>query len=162
MSKKRMSEVLSLEYRALLERLGDFEKALTWNSVNSLQEIVRSFEEHLLLHRRREEEALFPEMARHLPEHGEPVARRRLKGREYGESLKELRCSIQRGHRGKFLYQGHLFVTFLRDHLLGADRLLLPLADRILSPEEWTRVRKGFESIRSTSRPAALGDGVSA
>jgi len=161
MSQKRISEVLSLEYRALLERLGGFEKALTRNSVVSLQEIVRALEEHLLLHRRREEEALFPEMARHLPEHGAPVARRRLKGREHGETLKELRGSIQRGHRGMFLYQGQLFVTFLREHLLGADGLLLPLADRILSPVEWDRVRRGFESIRSTSRPVAPADVVS-
>jgi hemerythrin-like domain-containing protein len=154
-ARKKMSEVLALENRALLEKLTEFERALTRNSVNSLQEIVRSFEDHLLLHRRREEEALFPVMARHLPGHGEPVNRRRVKGREHGERLKELRGDIQRGHRGKFLYQGHLFVTFLRDHLLGADDVLLPLAERLLSPEEWERVRKGFESIRFTSKPVA-------
>jgi hemerythrin-like domain-containing protein len=155
MSKEKMSEVLSLENRALLERLSEFERALTRNSVNSLQEIVRSFEEHLLLLRRWEEEALFPAMARHLPGHGEPVTRRRLKGREHGERLKELRSNIQKGHRGKFLYQGHLFVTILRDHLLGAHSVLLPLAERLLSPGEWDRVRKGFESISFTGKGVA-------
>lgn len=162
MSKKRMSEVLSLEYRALLERLGEFERALTRNSVNSLQEIVRSLEEHVLLHRRREEEALFPAMARHLPGDGGPVHRRRLKDREHGERLKELRNSIQRGHRGSFHYQGHLFVTSLRDHLLGAGTFLIPLAERLLSLEEWNRVRQGFESIRKTSEPVAPEATVSA
>ena len=162
MSKKRLSEVLSLEYRALLERLGEFEKALTRNSVISLQEIVCSLEERLLLHRRREEEALFPAMARHLPGDGGPVHRRRLKGREHGERLKELRSNIQMGHRGRFLYQGQLFVTSLRDHLQGGGTFLLPLAERLLSLEEWARVRRGFESIRLATEPLAPESTVSA
>jgi hemerythrin-like domain-containing protein len=162
MNGKRMSEVLLQENRALLEKLDELEKALTRNSVVSLQGIAGSFEEHLLLHRRREEEALFPAMARHLPAHGEPLTRRRLKGREHGECLKELRSSIQKGHRGKFLYQGHLFATFLRDHLRGADSVLLPLAQRLLSPQEWDLVRKDFELIGFISRPVAFGAVVSA
>jgi|SRR6185369_449482 hemerythrin-like domain-containing protein len=162
MSQKRMSEVLSLEYRALLERLGEFEKALTRSSVIRLQEIVRSLEEHLLLHRRREEEALFPAMARHLPGEGGPVHRRRLKGREHGERLKELRSNIQIGHRGKFLYQGQLFVASLRDHLHGGGAQLLPLAVRLLSQEEWDRVRRGFESIRMAAEPVAPESTISA
>lgn len=161
MGKKRMSEVLSLEYRALLESLGRLEKALARNSVISLQELVRAFEEHLLLHGRREEEALYPAMARHLPGHGEPLTRRRIKAREHGERLKELRCSIQLGHRGRFTYQGHLFVTLLRDHLLGANDFLLPLAGRLLSAVEWEQVRRSFESIGALSRPLAPEAAVS-
>jgi hemerythrin-like domain-containing protein len=151
MIRNKVSEILSLENRVLLERLGEFERALTRNSVNSLQEIVRALEAQLLLQRRLEEEALFPAMARHLPGNGEPVKRRRLKGREHGERLKELRSNIQRGHRGKFLYQGHEFVTSLRDHLLGAGTVLIPLAERLLSLDEWDRVQKTFTSICFTS-----------
>jgi hypothetical protein len=160
MSKKRMSEILSLETRALLERLGEFEKALTRNSVISLQEIVRALEEHLLLHRRREEEALFPAMARHLPGDGGPVHRRRLKGREHGERLKELRSNIQMGHRGRFLYQGQLFVTSLRDHLQGGGAFLLPGGAAVVAGGMGSR-SPGFESIRMATEPVAPESTVS-
>jgi len=153
MSRKRMSEVLSLENQALLEKLAQFEKALSRDSVISLQELVRSFEERLLLHRRREEEALFPAMARHLPDHGQPLTRRRIKGREHGERLKELRDAIHVGHRGRFAYQGKFFIALLRDHLLGANDFLLPLAGRLLSAAEWEQVRRSFESISAMSEP---------
>ncbi len=160
MSKRRVSEVLSLENRVLLERLSEFEKALTRNSVNSLQEIVRSFEEYLDLHRRKEEEGLFPVMVKRLPGHGEPVTRRRLTGRQHGERLKEVRDLIQRGQRGKFLYEGTLFVTVLREHLQGADTLLFPLAERLLSPEEWEQVRAACDSISSSERRVARESGI--
>lgn len=159
MSKKKMSEVLAYENRSLLEKLSQFEKALTRNSVDSLEETARSFEERLFLYRRREEEALFPALSRHLPGHGEPVTQRRIEAREHAERLKELRSAIQTGHRGKFLYQGQLFVTFLREHLQGADNILVPLAERLLSPAEWDRVRKGFESI-SSSRMQVVPEAV--
>lgn len=162
MIKRRMSEVLSLEYRVLLESLGRFEKALTRDSVISLQDIVRLFEEQLLLHRRREEEALFPAMARHLPGQGGPLAQRRFKSREQGERLKELRINILMGHRGKFLFQGQLFVTQLRDYLRGANDFLLPLAERLLSAQEWDQVRRNFDSIGSKSEPVAPEAVVSA
>jgi hemerythrin-like domain-containing protein len=161
MRKKGMSAVLSLENRSLLEKLGQFEKALTRNSVNSLKEIARSLEEHLLLHWQREEGSLFPEMAKRLPRHGEPVTRRRIKAREHGERLKELRNHIRMGRRGEFIYQGHMFVTDLRDHLLGANNALLPLAERLLSLEDWERVRRAFESIRSMTPPVTLGTAAS-
>jgi len=162
MNKGRMSEVLSLEYRMLLESLGQFEKALTRNSVISLQDIVRVFEEQLLLHRRREEEALFPVMARHLPGPGGPVAQRSSRSREHGERLKELRVNILMGHRGKYLFQGQLFVTRLRDHLRGANDFLLPLAERLLSAREWEQVRKNLDSIGSRSEPVVPEAVVSA
>ena len=160
LSLKSMSEVLSLENRALLLELGQVENALTRNSVDRLREIVRSFEERLLLHHRREEEALYPAMAKHLPGHGEPLTRRRIMIQECEERLRDLRGSIQRGYRGKYLYEGHMFALKLRTHLLGADNVLLPLAERLLSQEDWGRVRKGFESIRSMSRPVAPGAGI--
>src|SRR2546426_7142765 len=51
-----------------------------------------------------------------------PVTQRRVEGREHGERLKELRNEIEAGHRGNLLYRGQLFVRFLREHLLGANR----------------------------------------
>src|SRR2546426_1479393 len=84
-----------------------------------------------------------------------PVTQRRIEGREQGERLKELWNEIEVGHRGNLLYRGQLFVRFLREHLLGANIILLPLAERLLTPEEWDRVRKAFESTGGS--PEARG-----
>ncbi|HLF93710.1 MAG TPA: hemerythrin domain-containing protein, partial [Planctomycetota bacterium] len=150
MSKEGISGVLARENRALLENLGQFERALTRNSIDSMKEIVRAFESQLSLHLRGQEEAFFPVLSRHLRGRGEPVTRRRVEGREHEGRVKELRTHLEAGRWGKFLHEGRVFVAFLREYLVAGDDVLLPLARRVLSPEEWNVVRRGYESIGSS------------
>ena len=143
-----MPAVFARENRVLLDILGRFEKALTRSSIDSMIEIVRTFEVRLSQHLRGQE-ALLPVLSKHLSTRGEPVARRRIEGGEHEERLRELRSDLQAGRWGKFVYKGQLFVTFLREYLRGADETLLPLARRLLTPEEWDHVRALHDSMRS-------------
>ena len=69
-----LTTILSREHQVILSRLGELEDALKDLDLAMLEDVLRFFEADLPLHRRKEEEILFPVLARHIGAEGGPIS----------------------------------------------------------------------------------------
>lgn len=142
-----VTQVLSREHRVVLARLDDFEKALDGYSPDALFDALRFFDERLILHRRKEEEILFPALARHFPPNIGPVSCMLEEHRDEKVHLDGLRRALEAGEREVVITHGRHILKHLRNHIWKEDNILFPMAERLLGAEEIEVVRKGFQAI---------------
>ena len=146
-SLKPITEILGREHQVVLGRLSELEKALDSYSEETLRDTLRFFDEGVTLHRRKEEEVLFPALSAHFPSGTGPVACMLGEHREEKRQLDELRQALERGDRGKVLVHGRFIVDHLRQHITKEDQVLFPMAESLLDHAQRDRISAGFESI---------------
>lgn len=142
-----ITDVLRREHRVVLQTLDRFEKALETGSNETLRDILRFFDERLTLHRRKEEEVLFPELAHQLPPHSGPVPCMLEEHAEEKWRLTVLREALEAGEREEVERHGRAVIALLRNHIWKEENVLFPLADQILAEDSRERVRRGFQEI---------------
>lgn len=100
-------------------------------------------------HQAKEDEVLFPRLARLSPPTSGPVVPLESEHREATGRLDALRAVVRRGTdvaKGELARALREYVAFLRAHFEREDTMLFPLIDR-LSPEVDERIAEGFAGV---------------
>ncbi len=147
-----VTEPLKWEHEVVLDQLRTFEKALDEADWNGVRDTLRFFDERLLLHRRKEEEILFPALGRHIGTEGGPIACMLHEHQDEREKIERIRSAMARGTghpetlkevRGA----GGYILGLLRNHIAKENQILYPLAEDTLSVEEKGRIEEGMNAI---------------
>lgn len=146
-----VTEILSREHQVVLGRLDALERALDAYDVNGLREALHFFDERLVLHRRKEEEVLFPALGAHIGTEVGPVACMLEEHRDEREKIETIRDALRdpssTGARDRILAAGRYILELLRHHIQKEDRVLFPMAESVLSDEEKKAVKSGMDAI---------------
>ena len=147
----KVTEALSREHQAVLNQLDLFEEALQKFDEKGIRATVGFFDERIVLHRRTEEEVLFPAVGRHIGvEHG-PIAHMLEEHRIEKQRIEQIREALTRWPdphaKESIRAAGYTILDLLRAHIEKEDNNLFPLSEEMLTPEEKSSVRDGFEAI---------------
>lgn len=147
-----MTQILSQEHQVVLGKLDRLEGSLQGPDVSGVEEVLRFMENDLVLHRRKEEEVLFPALAKQIGVEGGPIGVMLSEHSTEKELLTDLRAAVDSAKAGKDTKdeirgaaQGIL--DLLRPHIQKEDNILYPMAEQILSPEEQAAVARGMAEI---------------
>ena len=148
----QLTEPLQWEHEIVLDRLKAFEKALDGNDWKGVRETLRFFDERLPLHRRKEEEVLFPALGRHIGTEGGPIACMLHEHQDEREKIEAIRRALARGPGDpsswkEILAAGGYILGLLRNHIAKENQILYPLAEEALSSEEKALVEEGMNAI---------------
>ncbi|MFQ5514020.1 MAG: hemerythrin domain-containing protein [Myxococcota bacterium] len=146
---KPITEILSREHQVVLSRLAELERALDVYAEEVLCDTLRFFDEVVTLHRRKEEEILFPALSAHFPPDAGPIACMLDEHREEKRHLQGLSQALDVGDREKIIIHGRSIVDLLRQHIMKEDHVLFPMAERLLDEDQRHRVGAGFRAIGS-------------
>ncbi len=146
-SLKPVTQILIREHQVVLGRLTELERALDPYSEETLRDTLRFFDEGVTLHRRKEEEVLFPALSAHFPPDTGPVICMLAEHQDEKRYLDELRQALEKGDRGKVIVQGQVIVDHLRQHISKEDQVLFPMAERLLDHAQRDQISASFESI---------------
>jgi hemerythrin-like domain-containing protein len=155
-------EVLRAEHRCISRMLDCFERVTELAHATGRLEGAASAELLALfvhfadgLHQRREESYLFPRLLARARSVEERIAIGRLCGdhereRQCLRQLNEGLLAAIYGHASdlaEFLREAKAFVRLHRSHLLEESQRLLPLAERVLQPEDDARLLAAFHDL---------------
>ncbi|HSP06307.1 MAG TPA: hemerythrin domain-containing protein [Acidobacteriota bacterium] len=147
----RVTEALSQEHQTVLKQLDLFEEALQKFDEGGIRGTMRFFDERIVLHRRKEEEVLFPVVGRHIGlEHG-PIAHMLEEHRIEKQRIEQIREALTRlpdpHAKESIRAAGYAILDLLRAHIEKEDTILFPLSEEMMTPEEKSGVHEGFEAI---------------
>lgn len=148
----QLTEPLRWEHDVVLDRLRTFEKALDGTDWQGVRETLRFFDERLVLHRRKEEEVLFPALGQHIGTEGGPIACMLHEHQDEREKVEAVRKALERGPGDPAAWKGicdagGYILGLLRNHIAKENEILYPLAEQTLSREEKERIEKGMNAI---------------
>ena len=133
MAMSNVTEKLSCEHQVVLKKLAAFEAALEKFDLDGIRETVRFFDERLILHRRKEEEVLFPTLGRHIGTGRGPIACMLEEHRDEKEKIEQIRGALEAhpasGARERITAAGRYILDLLRAHIQKEDNILFPLAE---------------------------------
>lgn len=148
-----ITQNLRREHQVVLAKLAEFEAALERHDVAAIRDGVRFLEEKLVPHRRKEEEALFPALGKHIGTEVGPVACMLEEHREEGDKLQELREALAQSSgaegRARVAVAGQQILSHLRAHIQKEDNVLFPMVEGMLSEPEKREAQARMASIGS-------------
>jgi iron-sulfur cluster repair protein YtfE (RIC family) len=126
-----------------------------------LSEVRREIQGEVLSHFREEELALFPVLGRHVDSSSGPLAMlmeehaqfRQLE-LQFEEALAALEAGYHDGWEGKLGEAGDAIGRLLPPHIEKEEGVLFPMAESMLSEEEWGEVRRLWQEALEAARPA--------
>ncbi|MCK6545723.1 hemerythrin domain-containing protein [Myxococcota bacterium] len=141
---------LSEEHRLIERELDEAERAAAARDFPRLRETLAFFEHHVTIHRRKEEEVLFPAMAGLLA--GGPVRMMQMEHHEERRLLDALAEGLDGADRDEMLASAVQVITndiveLLRGHILKEDQILFAMAERTLEGDEATEVTASLDRI---------------
>ncbi|MCZ6692075.1 MAG: hemerythrin domain-containing protein [Planctomycetota bacterium] len=147
-----LTTILSREHQVILSRLGELEDALKDLDLAMLEDVLRFFEADLPLHRRKEEEILFPVLARHIGAEGGPISAMLAEHETEKAYLEDLRRAVNEvksgADAGGAVRSSATAILFLlRAHIQKEDEFLFPMAEQFLTDEEKAEVGRAMEAI---------------
>ena len=147
-----VTEPLRWEHEVVLAQLKAFEKSLDEADWKGIRETLRFFDGRLVLHRRKEEEMLFPALGRHIGAEAGPIACMLHEHQEERERIEVIRAALARGtgHPGtlqEVRTAGGYILGLLRNHIAKENQILYPMAEDTLSEEEKQRIEEGMNAI---------------
>lgn len=147
----KVTEALSREHQVVLKQLQSFEDALQRSDEAVIRETLRFFDERIVLHRRKEEEVLFPVIGRYIgAEHG-PIACMLDEHRMEKQLIEQIRQALSRWPdnkaRDEVRTAGMAILNLLRAHIDKEDGILFPMSEEVMTPEEKESVQKSFDEI---------------
>ncbi|MBI4512156.1 MAG: hemerythrin domain-containing protein [Deltaproteobacteria bacterium] len=151
---------LSQEHMLVLEELDMLERALKAKDLPRIAGTLRFFDEKVALHRRKEEEILFPALAKFPPIAHGPIACMLEEHREEKRLLEEIRHSLDAIEKGgdawaRLRASVAGVLSLLRAHIMKEDKVLFPLAERTLVEEDAAKVRRRMEEVGYFFGPSA-------
>ena len=148
-----LTDVLSREHEIARTHLATVADALGRGKTKGIPELLRFLDEDMPLHRRKEEEALFPALARDPSVAGGPI-RCMLADHEREKHLVEsLRQAVESSDLKAVLDRGVALVELLTAHIQKEENVLFPYADQALKGLERAQVRSAFEAIGTFCPP---------
>lgn len=152
-----VTSVLSREHQVVLKTLDGFEAAIEIYDVDAIRDVLRFFDERLVLHRRKEEEVLFPMLAPRLGEGHGPVACMLQEHADEKEKIEEMRAALAVADtpagRQRIVWAGRYIIGLLRNHIAKEDHILFRMAEEVLGDEEKARVKAGMDAIETFAEP---------
>lgn len=136
-----LTEILSREHKVVLEKLDGMEKALETLDISGIDEVLTFMETDLSLHRKKEEEVLFPTLGRHIGVEQGPIACMLSEHATEKGFMVDLRAALTEAKAGgdageKIKKAVWGILDLLRAHIEKEDHVLFPLAEETLSAEE--------------------------
>ena len=148
------TEILRREHDIVLLKLDALEGAAGNGDFDRVRAMLPFFENEIQLHRRKEEEVLFPLLARYMGETSGPIACMLHEHQEEKELVRMLRSAVDDVARARgedaqpeVLRRAGDFVAFLRNHIRKENEVLFPMAEQVLSDEEKEQTRTGMSRI---------------
>ena len=125
------------------------DKGLNSEDISSLLSAVGFINTEIRQHNQREEDVLFPELEKHIPQQG-PTSVMRSEHRELWNKLDELEVNISaiesaEGRDDNKVLEALLetsrdIISLLRNHIAKENNVLFPLALNILSQDQMNRI----------------------
>jgi hemerythrin-like domain-containing protein len=117
--------------------------------LDDLRELRREIQGEVLSHFREEEQALFPVLGRHIDSASGPIAMlmeehaifRQLE-LQFEEAVAALEAGHDDGWEEKVRDAGDSIARLLPGHIEKEESILFPMAEDVLSAEEWGQVRQ--------------------
>jgi iron-sulfur cluster repair protein YtfE (RIC family) len=117
--------------------------------LDDLRELRREIQGEVLSHFREEEQALFPVLGRHIDSASGPIAMlmeehaifRQLE-LQFEEAVAAIEARHGDGWEEKVCDAGDSIARLLPGHIEKEESILFPMADDVLSAEEWDQVRQ--------------------
>jgi iron-sulfur cluster repair protein YtfE (RIC family) len=117
--------------------------------LDDLRDLRREIQGEVLSHFREEEQALFPVLGRHIDSASGPIATmmeehaifRQLE-LQFEEAVAALEAGVGDGWEKKVCDAGDSIARLLPPHIEKEETILFPIAEDLLSAEEWDQVRQ--------------------
>ena len=147
-----VTEPLRWEHEVVLDQLKAFEKALAEADWKGIRGTLQFFDERLALHRRKEEEILFPALGRHIGTDAGPIACMLHEHQDEREKIEIIRVALARGTVHPETVQeirgaGGYILGLLRNHIAKENQILYPMAENTLSEEEKARIEEAMNAV---------------
>ncbi len=146
-----VTEMLVAEHETVLKKLEEIRRAAVAGNVAGVASLLPFFEKDIQLHRRKEEEVLFPAIARACGEDGSPVGcmleEHKIEKGLVERIRKDVDGSGGQGQSRTLAMDVEEFVNFLRFHIQKENEVLFPLAESVLPPGEKETVFDGMRRI---------------
>lgn len=143
-----VTDMLTAEHETVLGKLAELEAAVNGKDRKGVLAILPFFEEDIRLHRRKEEEVLFPAIGRYVGVEGGPIGCMLHEHEEEKGLVAAMRAAAQEpGSDAKLRATALRFVDFLRTHIRKENEILFPMCERMLSPAEKEEVFSGMRAI---------------
>ena len=147
-----LTSILSREHQVVLGKLRQLEDALSELDLKVLEEVLRFMEGDLPLHRKKEEEVLFPALGRHIGTETGPIAVMLQEHEAELNHLRDLRAAVDDlkggGDAGNRVRgSARAILELLRAHIRKEDEILFPMAEQRLTPEEHAEVARSMAAI---------------
>jgi regulator of cell morphogenesis and NO signaling len=129
--------------------------------LDDLRELRREIHGEVLSHFREEEQALFPVLGRHIDSASGPIAMlmeehaifRQLE-LQFEEAVAALEAGHAEGWGEKLCGAGDSIARLLPAHIEKEESVLFPMAEDVLSAEEWDQVRRLWREAQAAVSPA--------
>lgn len=149
---EKVTDILSEEHKVVMGVLTKFEAALRKFDIETIKDTITFFNDKLVLHRRKEEEILFPELKPIVGEESGPVACMLEEHKIEKELLEKLSRNIGEAKSSKrakeaVVKAGFEIIDLLTKHIWKEDNVLFPMAESVLPAEAKEKVANGFGAI---------------
>lgn len=157
------TQILSHEHRVIevvltcLDKMTDqalAEKKLDADSARQAVDFIRTFADRC--HHAKEENQLFETLAKKgMPREGGPVGQminEHEQGREFVRGMDENIVAASSGDNdalARFAENARGYTALLRSHIMKEDRVLYPMANRILTDDDQSQLLTDFETVES-------------
>lgn len=136
-----LTTVLTHEHEIVLEKLKNLEASLEGPDFPGAEEVLSFMETDLGLHRRKEEEILFPALGKHIGVEGGPIAVMLQEHATEKGYVTDLRTAVDGAKAGEDTTEALRkaawgILDLLRAHIEKEDKILYPMAEKTLSSEE--------------------------
>lgn len=129
--------------------------------LDDLRDLRREIQGEVLSHFREEEQALFPVLGRHIDSASGPIAMlmeehaifRQLE-LQFEEAVAALEAGHGDGWEERIRDAGDSIARLLPAHIEKEESVLFPMAENLLSAEEWDQVRRLWKEASAAVLPA--------
>ena len=157
---QRSTKPLSDDHKSVLKKLDDFEEVI--NNLDkpetimpTLKELGTFFKGEIWIHFAKEEDALFPEMAKFMPIEGGPIGVMLLEHRELRKANDEFQRGLAAYIRDTddakaadlIKQNGMNIIQILRQHIDKEDNILFMMAEMHLDDTQTQHILKAYEEI---------------
>lgn len=149
-------EELMTEHQAVLKMLDEMGTTLSMASQSnssewkaSLEKACAFFRKEVVLHFRKEEEALFPALRVHLGLGAGPIEVMLREHQLHNSLFSQLQATVEAADLGAIRSVWESFNSLLTTHIMKEDTVLFPMADHFLLKDEWADVGRKMESLNN-------------
>ncbi|MBZ5535222.1 MAG: hemerythrin domain-containing protein [Acidobacteriia bacterium] len=152
--KVRATEELRQEHQSVLQLLNEMNRvlgsadtsdAVAWKPF--FENALEFFKRDVATHFKKEEDALFPALEKYVGRESGPIAVMLNEHQQHNSLLKELRESVAASDLTRVRSVWENFNPQLTMHIVKEDSVLFPMAEHMLTEEEWSRVGQQMEEI---------------